>query len=85
MRESELLSRISSAKEEVSMASNTLRAMIRAFKQSQLYMTPTRGPTDLGTSSDPDRISTVCAYLCKSVVSGKVRCLFQFCTCLIKI
>lgn len=48
VRESELQSHISSAKEEVSMASNTLRAMIRAFKQSQLYMTPTRGPTDLG-------------------------------------
>ncbi len=67
--EDELSSLIYSAKEDLSITSNTLRAMIRAFKQNQLYLTPTRGQNDLGkcvvTFLDSKKTSSMC--ICRKV------------------
>lgn len=53
-REDELYCLIDSAKEDLSTASKTLRAMIRAIKQNQLYLTPTKAPND-SVPADPVR------------------------------
>ena len=47
-REDELHALIDTAKEDLFTASSILRAMIRAFKHSQVNLTPTKGPNDSG-------------------------------------